>query len=160
MLGASSQIQRAHVDETFADTARIIILAYLTFAAVNDVAAADLTVDVDGVESQKGSIVFELDDSPSNWDNKTKPVATNTVEASVPITAYTFKNLPPGKYALGVFHDENGNGKLDMNFFGIPKEAYGFSNNVTFRRKPTFEESLIVVGKDDVKIFIHLGRAL
>ena len=28
------------------------------------------------------------------------------------------------------FVDSNGNKKLDKNFFGIPKEQYGFSNNV------------------------------
>ena len=32
-----------------------------------------------------------------------------------------------GTYAIAVFHDLNGNGKLDRNFFGIPSEPYGFS---------------------------------
>ena len=40
-----------------------------------------------------------------------------------------FKSLAPGAYALVVFHDENGNGKFDQNFLGIPQEGYGFSNN-------------------------------
>jgi hypothetical protein len=30
---------------------------------------------------------------------------------------------------VAVFHDENMNGQLDKNMFGIPKEGYGFSNN-------------------------------
>ena len=37
--------------------------------------------------------------------------------------------LPAGTYAIGIFHDVNLNNKLDNNFFGIPKEQYGFSNN-------------------------------
>jgi uncharacterized protein (DUF2141 family) len=41
----------------------------------------------------------------------------------------TFDNLPRGDYAVAVFHDENMNGRLDKNIFGIPKEGYGFSNN-------------------------------
>jgi hypothetical protein len=28
------------------------------------------------------------------------------------------------------FHDENGNGRLDKNFLGVPTEPYGFSNDV------------------------------
>ena len=32
-----------------------------------------------------------------------------------------------GRYALAAYHDVNGNGKLDKNFFGIPTEPYGFS---------------------------------
>ncbi len=52
-----------------------------------------------------------------------------------------FKNLPPGTYAVSMYHDKNSNGKCDRNFFGIPKEPYGFSNN--FKPKfsaPTFED--------------------
>ena len=40
-----------------------------------------------------------------------------------------FESLPPGEYAISVFHDENKNGKMDSNFFGIPKEGVGASNN-------------------------------
>jgi uncharacterized protein (DUF2141 family) len=35
----------------------------------------------------------------------------------------------PGTYALAIYHDENGNGKLDRNAIGIPQEGFGFSNN-------------------------------
>jgi len=41
-----------------------------------------------------------------------------------------FEDIPPGTYALAVIHDENMNGKLDTNWLGIPKEGYGFSNDV------------------------------
>ena len=34
-----------------------------------------------------------------------------------------------GVYAVSVFHDENGNGKLDTGFMGIPSEGFGASND-------------------------------
>jgi uncharacterized protein (DUF2141 family) len=37
---------------------------------------------------------------------------------------------------VGVFHDENGNGKLDKNLVGLPKEGVGFSNTPGGRRLP------------------------
>ncbi|MCB0515558.1 MAG: DUF2141 domain-containing protein [Chitinophagales bacterium] len=37
-----------------------------------------------------------------------------------------FDDLPEGEYALTAFQDENENGKLDTNFWGIPVEKYGF----------------------------------
>ncbi|HXB30509.1 MAG TPA: DUF2141 domain-containing protein [Puia sp.] len=40
-----------------------------------------------------------------------------------------FDSLPPGEYAISVYHDENNNGKMDTNFFGIPKEGVGASND-------------------------------
>ncbi len=42
-----------------------------------------------------------------------------------------FKSVPPGSYAAAVLHDENNNQKMDKNMLGIPKEGYGFSNNVS-----------------------------
>jgi len=41
-----------------------------------------------------------------------------------------------GQYAIKVFHDENANGELDINFLGIPKESYGFSNHARGRFGP------------------------
>jgi uncharacterized protein (DUF2141 family) len=38
-------------------------------------------------------------------------------------------NLPAGEYAISVYHDENDNKKMDTNFWGIPKEGVGASNN-------------------------------
>jgi uncharacterized protein (DUF2141 family) len=41
-----------------------------------------------------------------------------------------FTGLPPGNYAVAILHDENDDMKMNKNGFGIPKEGYGFSNNV------------------------------
>jgi uncharacterized protein (DUF2141 family) len=40
-----------------------------------------------------------------------------------------------GTYALALYQDVNGNGKIDKNLIGIPKEGYAFSNNF----KPTIK---------------------
>lgn len=47
-------------------------------------------------------------------------------------------NLPAGEYALLVYHDENDNKQLDVNFMGIPREPVGFSNAYRPRGSPTF----------------------
>jgi uncharacterized protein (DUF2141 family) len=41
----------------------------------------------------------------------------------------TFSGIAPGTYAVALFHDENGDGKLDTNFMGVPREGVGVSNN-------------------------------
>ena len=55
-----------------------------------------------------------------------------------------FDDIPFGKYAFVVYHDENGNRKLDLGFMRIPKEPYGFSNNpsTTFG-PPNFEKASV-----------------
>ena len=54
--------------------------------------------------------------------------------------------LPAGVYAAGVFHDLNANNRLDTNLFGVPKEQFGFSNNVVARSgPPSFEAASIQI---------------
>ena len=68
-----------------------------------------------------------------------------------------FSNLAPGRYAAIAFHDENGNGKLDKNFLGVPTEPYGFSNNVQgFLGPPTFDAAALDIGDGNAAIRITL----
>lgn len=120
--------------------------------------AADLLVTVEKVIPGKGSVLLELDNAPAGWDDKAKPVATASVPAAEAGVAYVFKDLPPGRYALAVVDDENGNGKLDTNFIGIPKEGFGFSNNLHLQRKPIFEEAAFQLEDRGGSIVIQLDR--
>jgi uncharacterized protein (DUF2141 family) len=44
-----------------------------------------------------------------------------------------FPNLPAGSYAISILHDENNDRRMNKSGLGIPKEGYGFSNNVMGR---------------------------
>lgn len=64
----------------------------------------------------------------------------------------TFEGLAAGTYALVMLHDENGNRTLDTNFFGMPIEGYGVSNNVThMMRAPSWEESHFTLAAGEQK---------
>jgi uncharacterized protein (DUF2141 family) len=97
-----------------------------------DAGNAILTIRVVGAKSDKGQIAVALFSGEAGFPgDKTKAVRTlqavidpQTLRAQV-----TLNNLPRGVYAVSVFHDENMNGRLDKNVFGIPKEGYGASNN-------------------------------
>jgi uncharacterized protein (DUF2141 family) len=129
-------------------------------AICTPVTAADLTVKVEGIREARGTIRLELDGSAAAWDNKEKPTALGSTPAVIGVVTYTFKGLPPGRYAVGVYHDANDNGELDMNFLGIPKEDFGISNDPNLMRKPTFEESHVDVGEADRHITIHLRHLI
>lgn len=89
-----------------------------------------------------------------------KSAAGDTIkEKLLPISSlnqnYKIK-LKPGKYAVAVYHDENGNRKLDRNFTGIPREEYGFSNDARgVMSAPDFKDQLFE-HKGDTVIRIHL----
>ena len=57
-----------------------------------------------------------------------------------------FDQLEPGSYAITVYHDKNDNRRFDKNRLGIPREAWGVSNNVRPRlRAPRFDEAMLVL---------------
>ncbi len=55
-------------------------------------------------------------------------------------------SVPAGEYALAVYQDINENGKLDLNFLGIPTEPYGFSQN--------FKPRLSAPNFSDIKVYV------
>jgi uncharacterized protein (DUF2141 family) len=61
-----------------------------------------------------------------------------------------FTGLAAGTYALGVIHDENGNGRLDT-FLAVPREGFGFSRNPRLRMGPP--------RYDEVSVPVNVGRA-
>jgi len=87
-----------------------------------------LSIKISNIQS-KGKILYvgiyrEGDEFPEfnkYWKNSKATTTSNemTIEFDVPY----------GDYAVAVSHDLNGNGKLDKNLFGYPKEPFGFSNN-------------------------------
>lgn len=72
-----------------------------------------------------------------------------------------FESMPFGSYAVAIFQDVNGNGKLDKGMFGIPSEPFAFSNN--FRPKfggPSFEKCKFDFTKDNQAIQIEMINSL
>lgn len=65
-----------------------------------------------------------------------KALAAQTLPMREGEAQLVFVGLPPGRYALKSFADENGNGKLDTNLVGVPIERYGFSNEARGRMGP------------------------
>lgn len=63
----------------------------------------------------------------------------------------------PGIYAIAVYHDADGNRKLNRNLVGFPTEAVGFSNNPnTFLGIPSFRSVRFAVRGSGQKITIRL----
>jgi uncharacterized protein (DUF2141 family) len=65
--------------------------------------------------------------------------------------------LPPGEYAVVVLHDENGNKKLDVGLFGIPKEGHGVTNNPKpLYRGPTYEEARFTLPLEGAQVRVSM----
>ena len=96
-----------------------------------------LTVVIRGLESDEGKVKIGLFDSKESYSSGEKPFRGFLVAINDKKAEYTFGDIPYGTYAIKLYHDKNGNGKLDTNFMRIPKEPYGFSNNARGKFGPT-----------------------
>jgi uncharacterized protein (DUF2141 family) len=117
--------------------------------------AGELTVSITNIRTDKGELLVSVVNSDAGWNNQAKPVAATKVAATGKDSVLRF-DLPAGSYAVQVMHDENGNGKLDTNFIGIPSEGYGFSNNPQVMRKAYFSEAKFEIGDAAASIVINL----
>jgi uncharacterized protein (DUF2141 family) len=119
-----------------------------------------LILSVATPEQSHGEIAYLVFASPSGFPNdKTKAVRSGFVpvssgESSLIIDA---GELAPGRYAVSVYQDVNGNRKLDSGLMGIPKEPVGASNNPKPRfGPPHFGDCAFSMGIADEKIVIAL----
>jgi uncharacterized protein (DUF2141 family) len=115
-----------------------IHLSLLTAAGLTAASAAELTVTIDGARNANGSIAAGIFASESGFPKPEQVFAAFRIKAKQGPVSFTVHNLPPGRYAVTAYHDENNNGKLDADVTGAPTEGYGVSNNAREILSPPF----------------------
>lgn len=103
---------------------KYFLLALVSFSAV----AAPVKFNFTQTMGKNGKVYFAVFDKASEFP-KGNPVQSGSVATGGARDVSATLDLPAGEYAVSVFLDENGNGKLDTNVIGIPRERFGFSNN-------------------------------
>ncbi len=116
---------------------------------------ATIEVQFENIASDDGKMLIGLYDSEDNWlKTRSKGAVAKIVNGT---SKTSFNSIPDGVYAISVFHDENNNGKLDTNFFGIPSEDTGASNDAPARfGPPKWEDAKFVIKGGTIKQIINL----
>jgi uncharacterized protein (DUF2141 family) len=111
-----------------------------------------LTVTVSGVRSSQGTIRAQL--MMADYTAGTaKGIGGNFVSAVQGTTTLTFNNLADGDYSVQMFHDEDGNGEMKTNVFGIPSEGFAFSNGARAAfGPPKFADMKVTVRANTVTV--------
>jgi len=113
----------------------MIPIAAVALTAPAAAQAQDLVLNLVTREAG-GSIAVAVYDDADAFRRSAAAVKTVTVPRSGTTTTVTIRDLPPGRYAVGTFHDTDGNGRLSTWPVGLPKEAYGFSRDARGRFGP------------------------
>jgi uncharacterized protein (DUF2141 family) len=116
-----------------------------------------LTVVVENVNQEGGNIGVLVFNSTKGWPEDRFAALRDLVVPAHPGTVtVTIPDLPAGDYAVAIAHDVNQNHKLDKNFFGVPKEQWGMSNNPHATIKaPSFSTARFSL-KGDQEIHVRL----
>ncbi len=124
----------------------------------SDVKTANLHVLVSGFRNQQGIVQITLFNTKQGFPDQVKDAF---IARSIPLNAnqveVVFEKIPLGIYAVGAFHDENANKKLDTNFIGLPKEGTGTSNNAKGKMgPPPFDAACFVVDAGNVVVKFNI----
>jgi uncharacterized protein (DUF2141 family) len=117
-----------------------------------------ILVRVHGVRNTGGQVVAVLyGDDPDNFLKNGKRLARTVVPAAEGTVALCLTSPGQGTFAVAAYHDEDGDMRLSKDFFGLPAEGWGLSNNPAFKlRKPRFDEAAFQVQRGVFVIDINL----
>jgi uncharacterized protein (DUF2141 family) len=98
-----------------------------------------------------------LFDSVESFPQRDDALATAWIAADGERVAWVVDDLDPGTYAVAVFQDLDGDGKLSRASLGPPSEPYAFSNDArgTFG-PPKFQQAAVRLQAGDAEIVIAL----
>lgn len=113
--------------------------------------ATEIVVHVDGLPDDEGSVSCGLFVGEAGFPDDDGSARTQRHPARRGATVCRFEDVPAGRAAVAVSHDRNGNGRLDKNFLGIPREPWGVSNDVRpSLRPPRYAEAVFDVPVEGV----------
>jgi uncharacterized protein (DUF2141 family) len=126
-----------------------IILLLLLLVQPPGVDDHRLTVSVSGLKPLKGDLYIGLHSRPDYFQVPDSALMKAKIVVNEETEVIHFDEVPTGKYAIAIYHDENLNSILDVNEIGIPKEGYGFSIKKQVPGRPKFEEAAFDVSRND-----------
>jgi uncharacterized protein (DUF2141 family) len=111
--------------------------------------AADLTLDVEGIDTtklDKAALLVGVFTEASPWLKEAAAGYRFELTAAARNGSQQIKltKLPKGTIAITIYQDTNGNGQLERGQMGIPLEPYGFSNDAVGNfGPPTFQQAAV-----------------
>jgi uncharacterized protein (DUF2141 family) len=132
----------------------VMAALFVSTAFASPISAAELTVEIKGIAQDAGKVSLAIYNQADKWMKRS--LVARSVDAKKEGVSVTFRDLAEGEYAIAIYHDENGNGKLDANLVGMPIEPYAFSNDAAGNfGPPTFEQSKFKLDAEKKSIVIN-----
>ena len=117
-----------------------------------------LSVVVENLRNDRGVVRLALWNGPEGFTEREAALMILHRPSANSQVRFTIPDLPPGRYALAGYHDENGNDRFDQTWIGWPDEGLGFSNGawIGVLGAPSFQAAAINVAAGNQTITIAL----
>ena len=140
-----------------------LVYSCLVLVPISNAAEANLKINILNLD-KPGFLYFSICKDEAGFketvENESKEESCIASVKEIDLQNTEINNvLSYGEYAVTLFVDLDGNKKLNKNFLGIPKEQYGFSNNVMGRMSPpTFDQAkFAIAGPTTQNIKLRIG---
>mgnify|MGYP003575126124 CR=1 FL=1 len=147
---------------------RKLLIAMAALVAIPGVAAAQACtgpasgvrffVNVENIRSSNGLVAVTVyaDDS-SRFLARRGSLYVGRVPARAPSTRVCIHLPSTGVYAIAVYHDEDGNRRINRSGLGMPQEGFGFSNNPrTLFSVPSFRSVRVNIPRTNMVTTVRL----
>lgn len=136
----------------------ILSLSIIFSQPLSSQSTGTIDLQITSAKSDKGVmriLVFKSAKGfPDQMEHSVKAISLRIKDKG---TRIEIKDLPPGKYAIAAFHDEDENGKINTNPVGYPIEKYGFSNNAkAYFGPPEFDKASFTLENGIKNVTINL----
>jgi len=128
----------------------LLFFLFASIAFAQDTGAIKVTIE--GIKGDEGVARIALvKDKASFTSDSAEPFMGAAEKITDGRAEHIFRNVPFGDYAVKFFHDKDNSGSLKTGAFGIPKEDYGFSNNISGKN---FEKAKFKLDRPEIVIDI------
>ena len=105
--------------------------------------SADVNIVIQGVEHDRGFIDIRIYLDAETWLQEDQAAEHIIVPATKDEVVVPLKSFQGGTLAAVVYHDENGDGKMNTGLFWRPKEGFAFSNQYSPKGPPRFPKAAV-----------------
>lgn len=130
-------------------------------APIQAAAPTSILIEIGGLRSNNGQIMACMTANPKTFpDCQKDPNARHLTVPALKGETVQFSDVTPGRYAIALFHDENGNGRMDKMMM-LPREGFGFSRDAPLQfGPPRFGAASFQVGSAQLRTAIKVRYIL
>ena len=133
----------------------MLVALCMTQAAVEK-DTVTITIMVEGLRNGSGSVSVALFEETDYFPDDEPFKAVEVSASASGSVELVIEDVPNGDYALAVMHDENDNGDIDMNEYGMPMEGFGFSNDAMGDMGPPDFDSAAFTADEDTDLTVNI----